>query len=95
MVIKRHLVKSCCGGKGYIFELDTPITKGDLSVFKSAGYSTAETYIRVGVFFVQKNGLTANGPFGGKKIKVRCGGANCSQMLDHLENTFKILKQKT
>jgi hypothetical protein len=92
--MKRHLVKSCCGGKGYIFELDVPISKAALSTFKSAGYKTSEVYTRVGVFFVEKNGLTASGPYGGTKMQVRCGGAaNCSQLLDNLENTFKVAAQ--
>jgi hypothetical protein len=62
-----------------------------LSVFKNEGYTTRELYIRVGVFYVEKNGMSASGPFGGTKMQVRCGGAgNCSQLLDNLENTFKI-----
>jgi len=89
--MKRHLVKSCCGGKGYIFELDTPISRESLTVFRQSGFKTSEVYSRVGVFFVEKNGLTASGPFGGTKMQVRCGGAaNCSQLLDNLENTFKV-----
>ena len=73
--MKRHLVNSCCGGKGYVFELDVPISKSALSVFKQAGYRTSDQYNRVGVFFVEKNGMTASGPFGGVKIQVRCGGS--------------------
>lgn len=92
--MKRTLVKSCCGSKGYIFELDAPVTKPALATFKQEGYNTSETYTRVGVFYVEKNGLTATGPYGGTKIQVRCGGsANCSQLLDSLENTFKIAAQ--
>jgi len=89
--MKRHLVKSCCGGKGYVFELDGPVAKKDLAFFRDAGYATSEVYTRVGVFFVEKQGMTASGPFGGTKIQVRCGGAaNCSQLLDGLENTFTM-----
>ena len=89
--MKRHLIRACCGGKGYVFELDSPITKKCLPTFSEAGYKTSEVYTRVGVFFVQKDGLTCNGPYGGTKMQVRCGGsANCSQLLDHLENTFKV-----
>jgi len=92
--VKRTLVKSCCGSKGYIFELDMPLTKGSLNIFKQESYNTIDTYTRVGVFYVEKNGLTATGPYGGTKIQVRCGGsANCSQLLDNLENTFKIIEQ--
>lgn len=89
--MKRHLIKSCCGGKGYILELDNPVSKEMLPTFKQAGYSTSETYSKVGVFFVSRNGLTASGPFGTMKIQVRCSGAaNCSQLLDHLENTLTL-----
>ena len=90
--MKRHLVKGCgCSGKGYVFELDGPISKRALPVFKQAGFKTSDMYTKVGVFFVEKNGLTASGPFGGTKMQVRCGGAaNCHQLLDHLENTFKM-----
>jgi len=74
--------------------LDVPLGKSALTVFKEAGYKTSERYTRVGVFFVEKSGLSASGPYGGKKVNVRCGGsANCSQALDHLENTFKILAE--
>ena len=90
--MKRTLTKSCCGGSGYLLELDVPVSKTALPIFKQAGYSTSDTYTKVGVFFVTKGGLTANGPFGGTKIQVRCGGsANCSQLLDNLENTFKLV----
>ena len=91
--MKRHLTKSgCgCGSKSYVFELDAPISKKALPVFKQAGYNTSDVYTRVGVFFVEKGGMTASGPFGGTKMQVRCGGAaNCHLLLDNLENTFKI-----
>jgi len=92
--MKRQLIKSCCGGKGYVFELDVPLSKTSLATFKQAGYRTTENYTRVGVFFVQKDGLTASGPFGSARVQVRCGGsANCSQLVDNLENTFKIFEQ--
>lgn len=91
--MKRQQIKSCCGGSGYVFELDVPLSKSLLDGFKQAGYRTTENYIRVGVFFVQKDGLTASGPFGSTRVQVRCGGsANCSQMVDGLENTFKSLE---
>lgn len=90
--MKKTLVKSCCGSRGYIFELDAPLARTSLPEFKNAGYTCSETYTRVGVFHVEKNGLTATGPFGGTKIQVRCGGsANCAQLLDNLENTFNIV----
>jgi len=92
--MKRTLVKSCCGSRGYVFELDAPLSKNALATFKQEGFTSSETYTRVGVFYVEKNGLTATGPYGGTKIQVRCGGsANCSQLLDNLENTFRMAIQ--
>lgn len=89
----RTQTKGCgCGGsRGYVLELDQPISKSILSVFKQSGYKILETHVKVGVFFVEKGGLTASAPFGGKKIQVRCSGSvNCSLLTDHLENTFKV-----
>jgi hypothetical protein len=90
--MKRHPIKSCCGSRSYLFELDAPISKEALKIFKDAGYAVNDVYTRVGVFHVEKSGLIANGSFGGMKIQVRCSGsANCGLLLDHLENTFKII----
>ena len=92
--MKRTQVKSCCGSRSYILELDGPLSRNALSLFRQEGYTSSETYTRVGIFHVEKNGLTATGPYGSNKIQVRCGGsANCSQLLDHLENTFKMAEQ--
>lgn len=82
---------NCGGGGGYVLELDVPTSKTMLPIFQQAGYKVSDIYTNVGVFYVQRNGLTASGPFGGIKIQVKCGGtANCSQLTDHLENTFKV-----
>lgn len=92
--MERKFVKSCCGNKGYVLILDVPLSKNDLVAFKEAGYRTQDNYTRVGVFFVERNGLTASGPYGGLKLQVRCGGsANCSQIMDHLENTFRSIQR--
>lgn len=90
--MKRTLIKSCCGGHGFVLELENPVQKNHLQKFLDSGFATNDTYTRVGVFYVTKTGLTASAPYGGTKIQVRCGGsANCSQMMDNLENTFKEL----
>lgn len=92
--MNRRKIKSCCGGGGYILEIDYPISKAALPIFQQAGYKTSPHYSKVGVFFVEKNGFTASSPFGGSIIQVRCGGSsNCSQLLDNLENTFKIIHE--
>jgi hypothetical protein len=74
--------------------VDVPLSRAAINTFKQEGFSSSETYTRVGVFHVEKNGLIANGPFGGTKVQVRCNGsANCSQLLDNLENTFLKVAQ--
>jgi len=88
--MKRTLVRSCCGSKAYIFEIDGPLAKSALATFKQEGFTSSETYTRVGIFYVEKNGLIATGPYGGTKFQVRCSGsANCAQLMDNLENTFQ------
>lgn len=90
-MVRRHFVQSCCGGKGYLFELDKPVTRESIQIFIREGYVTSEVYLKVGVFHIQRQGLIASGPFGGTKIQVRCNGAaNCHLLLDHLENTFNL-----
>lgn len=92
--MKRHLIKSCCSGKGYILELDKPLSKSNLSFFKKAGYTISNMYTNVGVFFVEKGGMTASSPFGSMKLNIRCSaGVNCSQLVDNLENTFTTIYQ--
>lgn len=89
--MKRIQTKACCGGGGYTFVLDVPINKRALSAFQDAGYRTSDVYTKVGVFFIEKRSVTASGPFGGTKIHVRCGGSPvCPQLLDELEDVFKI-----
>jgi hypothetical protein len=89
--MERKQTKTCCGGGGHIFILDVPINKRSILVFQDSGYRTSDVYTRVGVFFVEKGGVTASGPFGGTKIQVRCGSSkNCPQILDELEETFRI-----
>lgn len=89
--MERIQTKACCGGGGYTLILDVPINKRAISAFQSKGYRTSEVYTKVGVFFVEKSSVTASGPFGGTKIHIRCGGSSiCPQLLDELEDVFKI-----
>lgn len=83
--------KACCGGSGYVLLLDVPINKRAIIAFQNAGYRTSDVYTKVGVFFVEKNGMTASGPFGGTKMQVRCGGVQgCGALIEDLEKTFQI-----
>jgi hypothetical protein len=94
--MERTLVKSCCGGSGYVLILDWPISKTNLKTFTDSGYATSETYTKAGVFYIVRQGLTASGPYGGTKLQVRCGGtANCNLLMDHLENTFRMIEIPT
>ncbi|MFA5757987.1 MAG: hypothetical protein WC942_01220 [Clostridia bacterium] len=92
MKVTRHPIKSgCkCGGNkgGYIFELSAPILKSYIPLFQQTGYKVSNIYTKVGVFFVERNGITASGPFGGSKLQVRCSSPACATLLDHLENTL-------
>jgi hypothetical protein len=91
--MERTLIKTCCGGKSYVLVVDLPVSKVNLKIFTDSGYATSETYTKAGVFYVTRNGLTASGPYGGTKFQVRCvGTANCNSLMDHLENTFKMIE---
>jgi hypothetical protein len=87
-MIKRHVVKSCCGSKAFIFETESAVNKGHLAAFTSAGYSVPEHYTRSGVFYVQFKGLIATGAFGSTKLQVKCSSANCGQLLDAFAATL-------
>jgi hypothetical protein len=90
ITIKRHMIRGCCGNKTFVLEMDVPIGRDWLAVFKSNGYQTSDIYTKSNIFYVCKGGLTANGPLGGNKLQVRSSSANASVLLDHLENTIRI-----
>lgn len=91
-MITRHIVKSCCGSSGFIFETDKPIRKFQIKIFKEAGYLVPENFSAAGLFYVQKDFLIATASFGANKISVRCNGDKCSDYLDqfqlHLETAI-------
>jgi len=89
-MITRHLVKSCCGSSGFIFETDKPIRKNQVKVFMEAGYLVPENFLAAGLFYVQKEFLIATASFGANKISVRCNGERCSELMDQ----FQILLDK-
>lgn len=94
--MQRTLVKSCCGGSGYVLVLDRPVSKVNLKTFTDSGYATRDTYTKANVFWVSRQGLTASGSYGSTKLQVRCGGtANCNSLIDHFENTFKMIEIPT
>lgn len=94
--MERIQLKSGCGCSGnkirYVLVLDVPVSRSALQSFIDAGYKTSDVYTRVGVFYAEKGGVTCSGPFGGLKVQVNCGGIpNCSQAIDNLENTFRMV----
>lgn len=83
-MITRHIVKSCCGSSGLVFETDKPIRKSQINIFKEAGYLVPENFLNAGLFYVQKEFLIATASFGANKISVRCNGEKCHQLMDEL-----------
>jgi len=81
-MIKKYMVKSCCGKSAYVFQTDLPVKKSHLSVFTGAGYTAPESYSQHGLFYIRGKGLTASTSFGTTRVSVRCGGADCAKIMD-------------
>lgn len=95
MVIKRHLVKSCCGSRSYIFEAESAINKSHLAEFQKQGYRVPPNYEKNGMFYVELHrSLIATASFGATKVSVRCNASNCSQLMDSFANTLDQLTRK-
>ena len=90
ITIRRTPIRGCCGNKTFVLDMDIPIGRDWLPVFKANGYQTSDIYTKSNIFYVCKSGLTANGPIGGNKLQVRSSSANVSVLTDHLENTIRI-----
>lgn len=84
-MITRHIVKSCCNSNGFVFEMDKPIRKSQMKIFKEAGYLVPDNFLVAGLFYVQKDFLIATASFGSNKISVRCNGEKCSDYLDNFQ----------
>jgi len=96
MTVKRHMVKSCCGSRSYIFEAETAIKKSHVAEFLKKGYTTPPHYEKTGIFYVELHrSLIATASFGATKLSVRCNAANCSQLMDSFANTLDTLTRKT
>lgn len=95
MTIKRHLIKSCCGSRAYIFEAETAINRSHLVEFTKKGYRTSPHYEKTGIFYVELHrSLIATASFGATKVSVRCTSPNCSQLMDSFANTLDQLTRK-
>jgi len=93
MAIKKHVLKSCCGGKSFVFELESAISKSHIAAFQKNGYTAPALYTKAGLFYVQKKGLTATSSFGSTKIQVKAG-KRALAVLDDLEQLLDELTKK-
>lgn len=74
MAIKHYVVKSCCGNSTTIIEVDKPLRKYQVDVFRNAGYIIPDNFYNSGVFYAQKGGLIATASFGTNRINIRVTG---------------------
>ena len=93
-MIKRHQVRTCCGTKGYVFEVDKPVKREHMPAFQKAGYAVPPQYHKSGMFHVQIKGLVATAPFGTTKVQVRCSSGICRQLFDSFANLLEQVTRK-
>ena len=93
-VIRRHVVKTCCGQKQYIFECETAIRKTHLPAFKQAGYAFPPRLLKSGLFYVLKPNFVASAHFGSTKIQVRASGPKAVQLMNEFEKLLDSLTKK-
>lgn len=74
--------KSCCGSKALIAETVRAVKKSSTNIFKDAGYFVPDNFFNSGIFYVNKNNLTATAAFGATKISIRCGGNDCAEQVE-------------
>ena len=92
MTIIKHEVQSCCGNKSFLWEIPKPIKRENLQKFVDSGFSAPNNFYEVGIFYVEKNGLTASGAFLNTKINVRCAkGKDCAQTLTDFETLIESI----
>jgi len=92
-VIKKQVLKVCCGGKSVIFHTQTAVKKPHIQAFEKAGYATLPHFYKAGLFYVQKGGLNATSSFGSTKVQVRCSD-KYNQALDDFEQLLDKLTSK-
>lgn len=85
MAVKRHIVKSCCGRKTFIFETDKPIRKFQIPLFKDSGFEAPVNFLKIGVFYIRGNNIIATSSYGTRKISVHCYGDDCEEKLKDFE----------
>lgn len=93
-MIVRHVTKSCCGSKTFIFETEQPVNKAHLDYFNERGFVTPHFYTKANVFYVQTDGLIATCSFGTRKVHVRCNSKKADQLLATFEAMLDDLTRK-
>lgn len=89
-MIKRSMVKSCCGKVQYVFDLPHPINRSHVEEFRKNGYKSPPHFETAGVLYLQAPCITATGSFGTKKVQVSIGCANSNSIL----NSFSTLLER-
>lgn len=92
MITSTQSYKSCCGNKSFIVELDKPLQKLHILLFKEAKYTVPKNYYDYGVFYILKQVNTdmiiANTSFGSNRVSLKCSGQNCQPLIDELLSLF-------
>ena len=93
-MIKKQLIKSCCGSKAYIFITETAVNRATADQLRKQGYVSPQHFDKSGVFYVEYKGLKANASFGATKVTVRCASANCAHLLKSFEDALDSLTMR-
>ena len=88
-MIKKQTFKACCGSKVVLLNLDKPVRKSQLYLFKEAGYLCPTNFENAGVFYVQQKTLIATGSMGGTKLNLRCSGPDCDKQISMFEELLE------
>jgi len=93
-MVQRRVSKSCCGKSSIVFTVSKPARKNHIQLFKDAGFSVPENYIKCGLLYAKKEGLIATCTFGICTVNVRCSGANCETLVNQLEQIFNKIESE-
>ncbi len=93
MKIKKFIIKECCGSTSVAIIISSPLSKDILSLFLSKGFNTQPQFEKAGIFYVENEGLIANGAFGNNKIQLKCRGSTKDNCKNYI-NSFQELLEK-
>ena len=77
-----------------MFHTQKAVKKPHLDKFTSAGYVVPYKYVKAGLFYVQKNGLTATASLGSTKIHVKATNAHAVKLMDEFEKLLDDLTRE-